>query len=48
LIDKTSTFKCFEEETNLGKVLAQNSNNYLFYVINATRMNELATRQKQK
>jgi hypothetical protein len=27
LIDKTSTFKGFEKETNLGKALAQNSNN---------------------
>jgi hypothetical protein len=27
LIDETSTFKGFEEETNLGKVFAQNSNN---------------------
>jgi hypothetical protein len=27
LIDETSTFKGFEEETNLGKAITQNSNN---------------------
>jgi hypothetical protein len=27
LIEKTSTFKGFEEESNLGKALAQNSSN---------------------
>jgi hypothetical protein len=27
LIDKTSTFKGFEEETNLGKAFAQNFSN---------------------
>jgi len=27
LIDETSTFKGFKEETNLGKAMTQNSNN---------------------